>query len=82
MKELTTFSVVILAIFIWSAAVFHADAQGYGVDDWYAQQRQQDNMRDALQQQQIQQDLSNQAQRSIQSYTAPDGNYCYNCNGR
>ena len=31
MKELTVFSVVLLAIFIWSAAIFHADAQNYYV---------------------------------------------------
>ncbi len=80
MPQLTTFVMVLVALFIWWSAIFHADAQGYYVDQ-YSQQQQLNAIQQQNQFNQRQQELSNRAQQQIQQSTGPNGNYCYNCNG-
>ena len=79
MPQLTTFVMVLVALFIWWSAIFHADAQGYDYDQQTYQRNQQ------FEQMQRQNDYNTQQLRQNYPLTNPygnqdrNGNYCYNC---
>lgn len=82
MKELITFSAVMLAIFIWSAAVFNADAQyytDYGDTINQQLQQQQQQMRQMQMQQQEYQNQQRQLElnRQFSNGGRMMGNYEY-----
>src|SRR5882724_1756993 len=62
MTQITTFTMVLVALFIWWAAIFHADAQGYYVDEYQTRQQRNDQYDNwyAQQQQQLQIQRQNQ----------------------